>query len=268
MQVPDTLVYGPERRRYIVAIVIAVCLVVLTLGMGLAYFIGAFLFMALGAAWLSGALRGSAVAVSERQLPDIHAMTQHCAARLGIRDVPRVYVIEQGGVLNALAARVLSRRYIVLYSDLVAVARNEGDHVVAFVLSHELAHHGRNHIHKSMFLAPVLWIPFFGQAYSRACEYTCDAIATWACPSGAEPGLALLAAGPVLYREIDTQEFARQRHTEGGFWVRLVELLSTHPRLPKRMAHVQQVRQRLELDAGHSGPVAFRQPEAAVALPQ
>ena len=47
---------------------------------------------------------------------------------------------------------------------------------------------------------------------------------------------AALAAGKQLHAHVDVREFAAQAETDKGFWVRRAEIISSHPRLPKRVA--------------------------------
>ncbi len=107
---------------------------------------------------------------------------------------------------------------------------------MAFVLAHELTHVKRRHPLWSWVLAGSQLVPLLGPAYSRACEYTCDATAALLRPDGAPGGLLVVAAGKRLHRLVDPVAFADQVCTEAGFWVRLTELLSSHPTLPRRVA--------------------------------
>ncbi|HVH08897.1 MAG TPA: M48 family metalloprotease, partial [Gemmatimonadales bacterium] len=79
-------------------------------------------------------------------------------------------------------------------------------------------------------------IPYLGTAYSRACEYTCDRVGAYCEPDGAIDGLLVLAAGGWLHTRVSPQEFASQAETDRGFWIQRAEWLSTHPRLPRRVA--------------------------------
>lgn len=197
-----------------------------------------------------GHIRGNGVRVSERQFPEVYRLTQELARQMGLERVPAVYVVEAGGFLNAFATRFLRRDFVVVFSDVLALAYERGEAELAFVIAHELAHIHRGHLAWRWFLYPALLVPFLSQAYSRACEYTCDRIAAWCRPDGAAGGLLALAAGKHLYRRVDREVFAEQARTERGFWIWLAEVLSSHPHLPRRLAALSQV---LPAPAG-SGP--------------
>ena len=183
-----------------------------------------------------GGIRGNGVRVTATQFPALHATIVRHAETLGLAKAPDVFLLQAGGLLNAFATRFLGRDFVVLYSDVLAMAEREGQAVVGWIVAHELAHVRRGHLKRRWMIMPARLIPYLGAAYSRACEYTCDRIAAHCQPDGAVEGLLTLAAGPDLYRRVDAREFADQVHTEGGFWVRRAELMSTHPTLPKRVA--------------------------------
>lgn len=238
------LVHPKEHRYFAISAIVTVLAVVLfvipTWGFGLLYFLGFAAFIAIGKLWMMAQIRGNGVRVTERQMPEVHALATATAARFGMQ-LPAVFVIQQGGALNAFALRSITRNFVVLYADVVALARKQGHDALGFVVAHELAHHRRNHLRKHFWLLPASFVPFLSQAYSRACEFTCDAYAATTYPQGWAEGLATLAVGTDLRRDIDMSEFARQRHTETGFFMWLAEVLSTHPWLPRRVAHLEQV---------------------------
>ena len=132
-------------------------------------------------------IRGNGVRVSERQFPAIHSVAVELEARLGLAKRPAIYVLQSNGVLNAFAAKFVRRDIVVLNSDLLELVADRAGDEIAFVLAHELAHVKRRHVLWRLLLAPAAVEPFKWQAYSRACEFTCDRIAATMCPSGA-PG--------------------------------------------------------------------------------
>lgn len=190
-----------------------------------------------------GHVRGNGVRVSDRQFPELNAMAEQHSRRLGM-ETPAIFVLQSGGVLNAFATRFLGRNFVILYSDVLALASHKGEKAVSFVLGHELGHVRRKHMTRRALLYPAMIFPFLGGAYSRACEYTCDRFGNALEPEGGVDGLLVLAAGRDLYNQVNSSEFIRQRETERGFFVRFAEILSTHPNLPKRVAALDAVRQR------------------------
>jgi Zn-dependent protease with chaperone function len=152
--------------------------------------------------------------------------------------VPEVYIVQEGGILNAFATRFLGRNFVVIYSDILELAYESGEAEVAFVLAHELAHLKLGHLWKRALIYPALIVPFLPQAYSRACEYSCDAIGNALRSDGSVGGLLALAAGKRLYRSVDAAAFAEQGAQPDDLWVWLAEHVATHPNLPKRLRTV------------------------------
>ena len=236
-----SLVHPREQTYFVVCLVWSalVYLGLLVSLIGILYLIVGAVIIALGQGLLVGAFRGNAVRVSETQFPDLHRLNQQITQQLNLTPPP-VYVIQGGGLLNAFATWFFSRGFVVLYADVLELAYEEGEPAVAFVLCHELAHLKRRHVQSQWLIYPALLTPFVGAAYLRACEYTCDRYGAYYQPSGAAPGLLLLAAGKKLYRRVDAPAFAGQVATETGFWIRFAELLSSHPTLPKRVRAVEE----------------------------
>jgi Zn-dependent protease with chaperone function len=183
-----------------------------------------------------GRIRGNAVRVSERQFPQLHRLAAAHSRRLGLKRAPDIYVMESGGLLNAFATRFLGRDFVILYSDVLALALEQGEAAVSFIVGHELAHVWRGHLKHRWLTMPGRLFPYLGAAYSRACEYTCDRIGAFCQPDGAITGLLILAAGKQLHAHVDVKEFAAQAVSDQGFWIRRAEVISSHPLLPKRIA--------------------------------
>lgn len=190
-----------------------------------------------------GQVRGNGVRVSRRQFPELMTMAEEHSRRLNM-ETPDIFVLQAGGLLNAFATRFLGRNFVILYSDVLALATQKGERAVSFVLAHELGHVKRKHMTRRALLYPAMVFPFLGGAYSRACEYTCDRFGNALEPEGGVDGLLVLAAGRDLYTQVNSAEYSNQRETETGFFVSFSEILSTHPNLPKRVAALDAVRPR------------------------
>jgi Zn-dependent protease with chaperone function len=206
---------------------------------GASIFLYALLFLLLGmfAHGLAlGRIRGNAVRVSERQFPHLHKLASAHAKRLGLKQVPSVYLMESGGLLNAFATRFFGRDFVVIHSDVLELALEQGEAAVGFIMGHELAHVWRGHLKHRWLTMPGRLFPYLGAAYSRACEYTCDRIGAFCQPDGAISGLLALAAGKQLHAHVDVKEYAAQAVSENNFWFRRAEIISSHPHLTKRVA--------------------------------
>ena len=237
------LVYSRERIYYGVMVVVSLGmyagLVMWSLAQpetGATYLVAAIVLPLIG--WYAhgmalGHVRGNAVRVSDKQFPQLYRLTVAHARRLELKEVPAVYVLQSGGVLNAFATRFSGRDFVVINSDVLELALDQGEAAVGFIGATS-----------GPPLARDTWAPWWlcrggcavsGKRLLPACEYTCDPRA--ACqPDGAISGLLALAAGKLLHSHVDVREFAAQAEKEQNFWTRRVELMSSHPLLPKRVA--------------------------------
>ena len=185
---------------------------------------------------LIGYIKGNAVKLSDKQFPEIYENVVRQSELLGLKYVPSVYILQSGGLINAFASRFLGHNYIVLYSEIVETALEKDKNILWFIIGHELGHIKRNHMLKSLLLFPSYLVPFLASAYSRACEYTCDNIGYALCPSGLKNGLLVLASGKSIYKNVNTDEYLAQIHSERGFWKWFSEKTSSHPHLTKRLS--------------------------------
>jgi len=214
-------------------------LVVVVSLVGLAYALLGGLLVAGAHALFLAHVRMNGVRVDERQLPDLHARARAAAARLGLERLPELYLLQGGGLLNAFATKLFSRRCVILLSDLGDQCHDPRQ--LDFILAHELGHFAAGHLAWNTFLLPFRLVPWLGAAYSRACEYTCDrcGLAAAGDLEQAQRAVVVLAAGGRVAAQADLAAFAAQRADSGGFWTTVLELTSSHPFLCKRVAALE-----------------------------
>ncbi len=152
-------------------------------------------------------LKGSAVQVSASQFPEIHAIVQNYAQRLGLKEAPQTYILEDNQQ-NAMALKHGSKHYVILIDDIVYGATATGnDKTLAFVIGHELAHHALGHT--------GFWRHMIAARYptlSRLDEFSCDAVAHALVgdTTAAHDAIALFLVGPQLYQKVNRAALAQQ----------------------------------------------------------
>ena len=112
--------------------------------------------------------------VAERQLPELYARVKAAAGKLGLDEIPDIYLVQSNGLLNAFATRMLSRNFVIVCSALADAC--EDPRQLDFIIGHELGHLAAGHLRWNLALAPFHLVPWLGAACSRAREYTCDAL--------------------------------------------------------------------------------------------
>src|ERR687897_1720501 len=181
--------------------------------------------------------RGSAVRLSPRQFPDIYALKEDFAQRLGLRRDPEIYLMSGNGTLNAFAASTFGYDFVVIHSELFSNTYEKNKEALAFIVGHELGHLrlGHTRLWYQLSTAYVDRVPLLGKFLSRAREFSCDRHGAYVAPQG-EEGLMLLAAGRYVYKQVDTEELLGQAHQFRGFWPVVAQLPQSHPFVVRRIS--------------------------------
>ncbi len=240
------LVHKRENLLFVISLIISVVMfffLVISI-IGITIFFGLLTLTLFAHAVSMAYIRMNGIELSENQFGDLYERVNGLCKRMGMREIPEVYIMESGGVLNAFATRILGffgRDMVILYSDIVELMVNGDEEELDFIIAHELAHIKRNHIGKRALTFLAMWIPFLGEAYSRACEYTADRMAAVYTekPEKAARALTVLAAGKYLFRFVNKEEYLEQYNRKKGFFISLTELLSTHPAIPLRIYEIE-----------------------------
>ena len=256
----DNVVSPKEGTYFIIALVISIPLWagLTLLTVGFVWFalalIGIVLWFTNGL--LVAGLKANAVAVHPHQLGRLDAVFGEVCASLGVRR-PELYIVESGGLLNAFATRHSGRHFVVVYSQMLE-ALGPDSAEMKFLLGHEIGHIRRNHLLRRLLLAPALFLPLIGAAYSRSCESTCDRFGALAAGDvdASLRAMMTLAGGKEAAREMDPDHFAEQNRKHRGFFVSLYELVSGYPTLSRR------VKDLWELEPGRESPAPRRNPLA------
>jgi len=147
--------------------------------------------------------------------------------------------MQAGGSLNALATKLFSANFIVLFSDLLD-ACGENTEARDMIIAHELGHLKAGHLRGLWFLLPGMFIPFLGGAYSRAREYTADRYGFGVIGSRDQAmlGMSILAAGGKYGPKVNLRALANQRNDLNSTWMTIGRWLSSHPPIADRIAAV------------------------------
>jgi Zn-dependent protease with chaperone function len=183
--------------------------------------------------------RSMSVRITEKNFPEIYAIVEEYANKLGMKKVPSVYLVQGNGVLNAFASFVPFKQYIELYADLVEVAYREHQDMdtLRFIIGHEITHiylgHAKLYYNYAMLFAGVL--PILPMIASRTREYSCDRVAQKLSGSDGIDAMMTLTAGIHLYKSVDKEDFIENAKTVRGFFVWCYNLASSHPVMSKRV---------------------------------
>lgn len=193
----------------------------------------------------TAAIRINSIKVGPNQFPEIWKSIIRISSMLGISEPPDIYILNFGGELNAFASRIVSRKILVIYSDLADALIEDRDQIqLDAVIAHELAHHALNHTHfYNWFLSPAGFLPLLGSALSRSRKYSADKVMTAVIndQETCKRALIKIVAGKKLGNLVNIEEYTLQIKTEKGFFIWLAEIVSSHPHLPKRILAIKQI---------------------------
>lgn len=236
---------------------VAACIFVILLGMSLSDFGQGVLVGILAPAlaffairWFYWSAITNAVEVTPAQFPEVYTIYHDLAQQMGFRPddaaagkgitcLPRLYIKNGNGVMNAYASKCqVSRGYVVIHSDLVDVGYTYQDwEFVRFVLAHELGHIKCGHVDlwRSM-IRPVTTALRLQASVIRAQEYTADRVALYYAPAGGK-GMIHLYCGKHLGHRVNMDEYFASVHAhKDGFWIKVANFLSDHAVGFRRMA--------------------------------
>lgn len=185
-------------------------------------------------------MKATSLEVGPHQLPEVYACAAQYAARLGMKETPRIFIVE-GNTLNAAAARLGARHVVHLVDDVVWGALKGGDpQALSFIIGHELAHHALGHTGGIR--------TYLANAYrrlSRLDEFTADAVALQLLGEreGAYNGLVMLMVGPQLMPYVNRDSLFKQAaEADADAATNRAERAHTHPFLARRIHHLRNVR--------------------------
>jgi Zn-dependent protease with chaperone function len=244
----ESLVHPREKPLFIVSLIISIAawiaFIVGTFGLGLIYIGIAALLGIVGKQLYIARIKGFGVRVNEQQYTDIYSEAKRISVAMGIKDVPEIYVYDMSGVFNAFAMNIVSRNFVILTTAMLEASEGDLD-ARAVIVGHELAHVSRKHTKYLSVLLPAAIVPWLRGAYSRACEFTCDAHGAYYGAhtyEGALRGIALLATvnGGRAKSLVESAYIAQARDVE-EFFPAVAYTNSSHPFTTLRFARIAHI---------------------------
>jgi Zn-dependent protease with chaperone function len=199
--------------------------------------------------WLTGlyfkaVIYGDSVKVTANQYSEIHKIVVDQSQKLNLEKVPEFFIYNGSGLINAVAIKFLSTKYVILMSDLVdlMLKRNKIDEL-SMIIGHELGHHAAGHTNpwKNLLLKPATFIPLLGAAYGRACELSADRIGyavTRNLPATQNALVAIALGSESLANDTNIDEFLSQENEIPELMGFIYKIFSTHPRMTRRVIEI------------------------------
>lgn len=181
-------------------------------------------------------VNGQAVRIDASQLPQLDACIQSFSSRLNLKQVPEVYMLEDGAV-NGFALKLAGKDMMLLTDDAVwGALQSKNPRSLGFIVGHELAHVALGHTGYLRSIIRAVFPPL-----RRLDELSADNVAAELVGDSqvAFDGIKLLTVGPQMSHFINDDALRAQ--AEAVVANRLsakVEKTMTHPLLMRRLHNV------------------------------
>jgi Zn-dependent protease with chaperone function len=203
-------------------------------------FLGVLLFGAI-AAWFQNRktkalIHGQAVKIDAAQLPELHTCVESFSARLGLKEVPEVYMLEDG-VVNGFALKLAGKNMMLLTDDAIwGALQSNNPQSLGFIVGHELAHFALGHTGYLRNLVRTVFPPL-----KRLDELSADNVARELVGDEqiAFDGVKLLVVGPQMSHYMNDEALRAQAEAVvANKLSKKVEKTMSHPLLMRRLHNV------------------------------
>jgi hypothetical protein len=185
-------------------------------------------------------VRGNSVRLSTEQFPEIYAILEAHCHRLGMAQVPELFL--SGSSIEPFSKTYSSWRenYIVLHQIILDIDVRKTADVVAFMLGHELGAIRLNQTAwwNEMLLTYVSAITWLRNPLERVRMYSRDRYGATLSPTGFR-GLLINATGRRLMDQVNIEEYLLQSRRYGGIWATLDVFFEAKPQVLSRIKQLR-----------------------------
>jgi len=181
-------------------------------------------------------IRGNSIRLSEKQFPEIYAILQDHCRRLGMTQVPELFLTSSSIATFSQTFSSWRENYIVLHQIIFDIDVHKTTDVLAFILGHELGaiRLKQTNVINEMLLTYVSAVKWLRNPLSRARTYSRDRYGATLAPTGFR-GLLINAAGRRLMDQVDVQEYLDQSRHYGSLWANANILFEAKPAVFSRI---------------------------------
>jgi hypothetical protein len=181
-------------------------------------------------------IRGNSIRLSEQQFPEIYAVLQDHCRRLGMTQVPELFLTSSSIAPFSQTFSSWRENYIVIHQIIFDIDVRKTTDVLAFILGHELGaiRLKQTSVINEMLLTYVSAVKWLRNPLSRARTYSRDRYGATLAPTGFR-GLLINAAGRRLMDQVDVQEYLDQSRHYGSLWANANILFEAKPAVYSRI---------------------------------
>jgi len=181
-------------------------------------------------------IRGNSVRLSKEQFPEIYAVLQNHCRRLGLTDVPKLFLT--GSSIDPFSNTFSSwgEKYIVIHQIVFDIDDAKTMVVISFLLAHELGAVRLNHtaVWNEMLLTYISALKWLRNPLERVRTYSRDRYGAALTPTGFR-GLLVSATGRRLMNQVNIEDYLLQSRRYGGLWSNINVFFEPKPQVLVRI---------------------------------
>ena len=185
-------------------------------------------------------IRGNSVRISRDQFPEIYAVLEDHCRRLGMSDIPELFLSGSSIAPFSKTYSSWGESYIVLHQIIFDIDMKKTMDVVTFMLGHELGAIRLNQtaVWNEMLLTYVSAIKWLRNPLERVRTYSRDRYGATLSPTGFR-GLLINAIGRRLMDQVNIEEYLLQARRYGGIWATLDVFAEPKPQVLSRLQQLR-----------------------------
>jgi len=185
-------------------------------------------------------VRGNSVRLSDTQFPEVYALLRDHCRRLGMEELPELYLTSSSIPPYSETFSSWGRYYIVLHQVIFDIDDRKTLDVVSFILAHELGAIRLKHaaVWGEMLLTYVTAVKWLRNPLERARTFSRDRYGAELSPTGFR-GLLINAVGRRLMDHVDLDDYFAQMRAYGGFWSSLNVFFEAKPQVLTRLRRLR-----------------------------
>jgi Zn-dependent protease with chaperone function len=185
-------------------------------------------------------VRGNSVRLSRTQLPEVYAILEDHCRRLGIKEIPELFLTASTIRPYSNTYSAWRENYIILHQNIFDVDPTKTLDVVSFTLGHELGaiRLGHTAIWSEMLLTYVSTLKWLANPLNRIRVYSRDRYGAHLAPTGFR-GLLIHAVGRRMLNDINIEDYLKQMREYGNIWAGLNTFTEA---VPQVLIRIQELR--------------------------
>lgn len=185
-------------------------------------------------------VHGQSIRCSRNQFGPIYEILEKQCQRLGITEVPGLYITDKAIPPYSKAFSTKSDHSIVLHQNLLEVDLQKTLDVAAFTIGTELGRIRLGHTDwlDEMLLTYIFIVPFLANPLRQLRTFSRDRYGAYLAPDGFR-GLLFVASARRLLNDVNVDDYLKQAETYGGPWVKSARYFYDTPSVLRRIQELK-----------------------------